>query len=212
MDSTEKEDTPPRPYNEVDRHLEVNGFDAMDLRLKKRSNLDGPVVDMEVTINNPIGRLWEAIKRIWKSQKTVVSVKLTIPLIVIPIILFLGLRLWQGRGISVPMAKVGVIHQITLDGKSSQTLILPTSDVFLLQYPSNIKVIPTADKPVVVFGMYDHLNNTLNVEKVSFYNPEDEKPSSYVPTQIGSVNGTSLIQQITTAIWSPLASFLQLFR
>ncbi len=203
---------PTRPYNEVIRQVNVGGFDAVDVHLKKRSNLHDPFVNMEVIINNPVGRLWEAIKRIWKSQKTIISFKFSIPLLVLPILLFVGLKLWQGRGVSIPMAKVGVIHALTLDGQPSQTLILPTSDVFLLHYPSSMKILPSLEKPVVVFGMYNHLNNTLTVEKVSFYNPEDERPSSYAPTGVSSVTGTNLLQQIASGIWTPIANFFELFR
>lgn len=204
---------PPLPHkkrNNVRQDVTLNGYDALELHVKKRKNLTDPIVDVEVKINNPVTRLWEAIKKIWRSQKTIIGIKFTIPLLVLPIVLFVGYRLWLGRGVSAPMAKVGIIHEIVIGGKKAQALILPTSDVYLLEYPPTMSAIPDPDKPIVVFGMYNHLTNILRVERVSFYNSVDEKPSSYT-TVSGKVGGATILQSIITGIWSPIASFLGIF-
>lgn len=200
----------PKSRENLRQDVTLNGYDALELHVKKRKNLTDPIMDVEVKINNPVNRLWEAIKKIWKSQKTIIGIKFTIPLLVLPIVMFIGYRLWLGRGVSVPMAKVGIIHEITINGKEAQALILPSSDVYLLEYPPTTKIIPDPEKPIVVFGMYNHLTNVLRVERVSFYNSVDEKPSSYT-TVAGTVGGATILQSIVTGIWSPIASFLGLF-
>jgi hypothetical protein len=203
MDESEK-----TPRNQLHTDVSLN---AIELHAKRSHNLNDPFVDVELKVNNPIGRIWEAIKKIWKSQKTVVSLKFTIPLLVLPIVIFVGYRLWLGRGVNTPMAKVGVIHEVSLNGKQEYALILPTSDVYMLQFPSNLESFPSPDKPVIVFGVYNHIVNVLNVENVAYYNPSDARAYSTTPSN-GKVSGTSLITIITTGIWTPISNFLKLFQ
>lgn len=72
----------------IGRAVSINGVNAVEVGLKKSQNLNDPIIDVNLKVNNPIGRLWLAIKRIWKSQNTVIALKFTIPLIVIPIVIY----------------------------------------------------------------------------------------------------------------------------
>lgn len=159
---------------QIGRSASVNGVHAVDIDLKKSENLSDPVLDFNIKVNNPLGRLWLALKRMWKSQNTVVALRFTIPLIVLPIALYVGYRLWQGRGVSVPMSKLGIIHEVLVAGSPQDILILPTSDVYMLSYgagfDSNNRL---TEKPVIVVGSYSHVSNTLTVEDVLAYNPSD---------------------------------------
>lgn len=171
----------------IGRSVSINGVHAVEVDVNKSENLNDPIVDVNLKINNPIGRLWLALKRLWKSQNTILAFKFTIPLIVLPIAIYLGWRLWQGRGVSVPVSKLGMIHQVTINGENNDILVIPTSDVYILKYASsfnsNKRIV---EKPVVVIGTYSHLNNTLTVEEVIAYNQMDLRPlesnSSHPPT------------------------------
>ncbi len=160
------------------RSVSVNGVHAIDVELNKSANLNDPLLDLNIKVNNPVGRLWLALKRLWKSQNTIIALKFTIPLIVLPIALYVGYRLWQGRGVSTPVSKLGIIHPVMVAGTPRDILVLPTSDVYLLDYDSAF--IPDhrlLEKPVVAIGTYSHLNNELTLEEVIAYNPQDITPT-----------------------------------
>lgn len=158
----------------VGRSVSINGVHAVDVDMTKSENLQDPVLDLNIRVNNPIGRLWLALKRIWKSQNTIVALRFTIPLLVLPIVLYVGYRLWVGRGVSVPMSKLGIIHEVMISGETKDILVLPTSDVYLLSYDLNFNASHRlTEKPVVVVGSYKHLNNELIVSDIIAYNPLD---------------------------------------
>lgn len=202
----------PSPRNQPRSEIDLN---AIEINTHRTHNLKDPLVDVELKVNNPVGRLWEAIKRIWKAQKTIVSLKFTIPLLVLPIVLFVGYQLWMGRGINTPMAKVGVIHEVTISGKKEYTLILPTSDVYMLGLPVDF-TLPANDKAMIVFGTYNHIDNTLNVETLAYYNEQDAKanplPTPKPLSGVTIITGTSLLNNLTQSIWTPIANFLRLFQ
>ena len=184
----------------VGRSVSVNGVHAVEVDVKKRQNLHDPIIDVNVKVNNPVGRLWLAIKKLWKSQSTIIALKFTIPLIVLPIAIYVGWRLWQGRGVSVPMSKLGMIHEVSISGELKDILILPTSDVYVLKYASAFDDIHRlVEKPVVVVGTYNHLNNTLAVEDVIAYNPQDITPSN-VPASSKS------------SMWDSILRFIEQFK
>ncbi len=165
----------------IGRAVSINGVNALELDVKRTQNLDDPILDVDLRINNPIGRLWLALKRIWKSQNTILNFKFTIPLLVLPIILFALYALWQGRGVSTPMSKLGLVHAVLIGGVETDILVLPTSDVYTLSYDSSFNSTHRLlEKPVVVVGRYRHLDNTLHVEDVIAYNPADISPSRVI--------------------------------
>jgi len=170
----------------VGKAFEINGVNAVEIDLKKSENLSDPILDLNFKLNNPVGRLWLAIKRIWKSQNTVISLKFTIPLIVLPIVLFVIWRIWQGRGVSVPMSKLGIIHSLMIDKENREILVLPTSDVYLLEYASAYEDRVVTEKPVIVIGTYKHLDNVLTVEKIVAYNTSDIIAPSSTTTTVRS--------------------------
>lgn len=168
----------------VGRSVSINGVHAIDVDVVKSENLEEPLLDVNLRINNPIGRLWLALKRIWKSQNTVINLKFTIPLLVLPLVAYLGYRVWQGRGVNQPMSKLGMIHEVKVGGEPRDILVLPTSDVYMLEYDVDFNSAHRiVEKPVVVIGLYHNLQNTLSVEEVLAYNPLDIKPST-IPASV----------------------------
>jgi hypothetical protein len=158
----------------VGRAVSVNGVHAIDMTIEKSENLNDPVINFNLKVNNPLGRFWLALQRIWKSQSTVVALKFTIPLLVLPIALYVGYRLWQGRGVSIPMSKLGIVHEVKVSGDPRDILVLPTSDVYLLSYSADF--VPTSrlvEKPVIVIGTYNNLTNNFAVETMLAYNQVD---------------------------------------
>lgn len=172
----------------IGRSVSVNGVHAVDLEVKQSENLNDPLLDINFKVNNPIGRLWLALKRIWKSQNTIISLRFTIPLLVLPIALYVLYILWQGRGMSIPMSKLGVIHQVNMGGTPRDILVLPTSDVYVIDYASSFnQTTRLAEKPVIVVGTYHSPSNVLKVESITPYSQLDLPQTVVTPTAPKSV-------------------------
>lgn len=184
----------------IGRSVSVNGVHAVDVDLKKAENLNDPIVDLNIKLNNPIGRLWLALKRLWKSQNTIIALKFTIPLIVLPIAIYVGYRLWQGRGVSIPMSKLGLVHEVIINGSKKDILVLPTSDVYLLGYSSSFNSTHRlTEKPVIIIGTYNNLRNELTVEDVVAYNALDIPRVETTPASSNNV-------------WDTILNFINQFR
>ena len=184
----------------IGRSVSVNGVHAVDVDLIKAENLNDPLLDLNIKVNNPIGRMWLALKRIWKSQNTVVALRFTIPLIVLPIALYVGYHLWLGRSVSTPMSKLGIIHEVIVAGEPKDILVLPTSDVYMLTYNISFNAAHRiSEKPVIVIGSYSHLNNELSVEDIIAYNPLD------IPT-------TPINPVAPKSTWDTILQFISQFR
>lgn len=184
----------------VGRAVSVNGVSAVGVDIKKSANLSDPILDVNVKLNNPIGRLWLALKRLWKSQNTVIALKFTIPLIVLPIAIYVLWALWQGRGVSTPVSKLGLIHSVEVAGSPRDILVLPTSDVYMLDYPGSFDQSQALrEKPVIVIGTYKHLDNELRVDSIIPYNPSDIVPSP--------VSGSG-----TRSMWDTILRFIGQFK
>lgn len=168
----------------IGRSVSINGVHAIDLDLKQSENLQDPIVDINLKLNNPIGRLWLALKRIWKSQNTIISLRFTIPLLVLPIALYVLYLLWQGRGMSIPMSKLGVIHAVNMGGTPRDILVLPTSDVYVIDYAGSFNhTTRLAEKPVIVVGTYHSPTNVLKVESITPYSQLDIPQTVVSPTE-----------------------------
>lgn len=184
----------------IGRSVSVNGVHAVDVELNKAENLNDPIVDLNIKVNNPIGRLWLALKRLWKSQNTIIALRFTIPLIVLPIAIYLGYRLWQGRGVSIPMSKLGLVHEVIISGNKKDILVLPTSDVYLLEYSSSFNSAHRlTEKPVIVIGTYSNLRNELTVEDIVAYNTLDIPKIESTPAN-------------TNNVWDTILRFINQFR
>ena len=184
----------------VGRSVAVNGVHAVDLQVKQSENLTDPIVDINFKVNNPIGRLWLALKRIWKSQNTIISLRFTIPLLVLPIALYVLWVLWQGRGASIPMSKLGVIHEVNMAGTKRAILVLPTSDVYVIDYTADFNASTRlAEKPVIVVGTYHSPTNVLKVESITPYSQLD------LPT-------TTVVQTSPRSVWDSIWQFIVQFR
>lgn len=184
----------------IGRSVSVNGVHAVDVDVIKAENLNDPLLDLNIKVNNPIGRLWLALKRMWKSQNTVVALRFTIPLIVLPIALYVGYRLWQGRGVSTPMSKLGIIHEVIITGSPKDVLVLPTSDVYMLSYDISFNTAHRiSEKPVIVVGNYNHLRNELTVQDIIAYNPLD-------------IPSTPVNPAATKSTWDTILQFISQFR
>ena len=172
----------------IGRSVAINGVHAIDMDVKQSSNLNDPIVDINLRLNNPVGRLWLALKRIWKSQNTILSFKFTIPLLVLPIAIYVLYILWQGRAVNLQVSKLGLVHAVNISGESRDILVLPSSDVYLLSYSSSFDdTRRLVEKPMVVIGTYSHLTSTLTVEDMIPYNPSDIIPASSSPVMNLSV-------------------------
>ncbi len=172
----------------VGRSVSVNGVHAIDLDVKKSENLNDPLLDINLRLNNPVGRLWLALKRIWKSQNTILNFRFTIPLLVLPILIYVLWLLWQGRGASIPMSKLGVIHEVKIDNTPTDILVLPTADVYVLSYSGSFDYnTRLKDKPVIAVGLYRASANTLRVDSLIPYDELDLPKTPVSSSQSRSV-------------------------
>lgn len=184
----------------IGRSVSLNGVHAVDVKLNQAQNLQDPIVDLNIKVNNPIGRLWLALKRIWKSQNTIISLRFTIPLLVLPIALYVGWLLWQGRAASTTRSLLGIIHEVSIESRGRDVLILPTSDVILLTYPTNFdQHTRLNEKPVIVAGMYSSRNNELRVDSIIPYSQLD------LPAQAQSLPRSS-------TVWDTIWDFITQFK
>jgi hypothetical protein len=184
----------------IGRSVSVNGVHAIDVELKQSENLNDPLLDINLKVNNPIGRLWLALKRIWKSQNTIISLRFTIPLLVLPIALYVLYVLWQGRGMSIPMSKLGVIHQVNMGGTPRDILVLPTSDVYMIEYESSFNATTRlAEKPVIVVGTYHLATNVIKIENITPYSQLD-------------LPQVTVTQTTTRSVWDNIWLFITQFR
>lgn len=172
----------------IGRSVSINGVHAVDLDLKQAENLQDPIVDINLKVNNPLGRLWLALKRIWKSQNTVIAFRFTIPLLVLPIALYLLWLLWQGRGAAIPMSKLGIIHEVQISGVPTDILVLPTAEVYVLSYAASFdQNSRLTEKPVIAVGTYHVSGNTLRVESLIPYSQLDLPQTPISPASSRSV-------------------------
>ena len=187
----------------VKRTLEINGIPAVELDFKKHQNLQEPIVDVSLKLNNPIGRLWRAIKKIWKSQKTTIAMKFTIPILVLPIFIYMGYRIWKMGSINVPVSKLGIIHTTKQNNKDIDLFILPTSDVYILQYgPEFSKTKHITEQPVIIIGILNEETNTITVSDLIPYNQDIKFPTDQSITQ------PSIIRNLWDKSWN----FFQYFK
>ena len=192
-ESTDLSERASESKKRIGRSVAINGVHAVDLDIAKAENLNDPIVNINLKVNNPLGRLWLALQRIWKSQSTVIALRFTIPLLVLPIAVYVGWRLWQGRGVITPVTKLGVVHAVKIAGTPRDIFILPSSDVYMLTYTSSFDYARRlVEKPVIVVGIYSHLDNTVTVEDMIAYNEADLQ----VPAGAGSTGASSLWQQV----------------
>lgn len=198
MSNTDLSDRANETKKTVGRSVSINGVHALDFDLKKSENLNDPLLDINFKLNNPIGRLWLALKRIWKSQNTIISLRFTIPLLVLPIALYVMYLLWQGRGASIPMSKLGVIHEVEIAGSKKDILILPTSDVYILEYDHSFnQSTKLREKPLIAVGTYHQSTNTLLTSSLVPYNQLD------LPQGLSSSKSSS----VWDTIWDFIVQF-----
>ena len=101
---------------------------------------------------------------------------------------------------SIPMSKLGVIHQVNMAGTPRDILVLPTSDVYVIDYESNFnQTTRLAEKPVIVVGTYNVPSNTLKVENLTPYSQLDLPQTVVTPSTPRSV-------------WDSIWAFITQFR
>lgn len=177
------------------RVLELNGIRAVELSVKNHTNLQEPILDVNLKLNNPIGRLWLALKRIWKSQHTVITLKFRIPLFVLPVMVFIFWKVWQGKNVSVPAAQLGIIHTVSSNGKDTDIFLTSTDMVYFLDYLPEVNAPAPKEVPVIATGTYSSDSNTFHARAVI---PYDRK---HAPSGDGSGETyvqPSFIQEILT--------------
>lgn len=101
---------------------------------------------------------------------------------------------------SIPMSKLGVIHEVNMAGTPRDILVLPTSDVYVIDYASNFaQTTRLTEKPVIVVGTYHSPSNTLKVESLTPYSQLDLPQTPVTPSS-------------TKSVWDNIWQFITQFR
>lgn len=170
------------------KRININGVSAGTIETKTKANLVDPIFDVELILNNPIGRLWLALKRMWKSQHTDISIKLSIPLFVLPVMLFIGYRIWSGQYRDVPLIVTGTIHQTVISGNTEYLIKFPNASLYILK-PINDLTFPEDGSEIIAVGMFHQPTSTLKVESLGLFNEKTK-------TELKQSNDLGYFQEI----------------
>lgn len=152
--------------------------------------LEKPI--LSVTVTNPFKKILLWLDQIRKHQTTTFAVKLSIPLIAIPVIIGAAFSLGRISGVNLtktnpspsimprlspePQTQVSKAGTLKIAKSATQTtylLSLRNGEIVILDVPDGFVLTKYANKQILVTGTYDKSVNTLRVTdiaEVAIYN------------------------------------------
>lgn len=156
--------------------------------------LEKPLV--AVSINNQLKKIMYWLDQIRKHQTTTLAFKLSIPLVVVPVIIAGAFSVGRisGLGISFPepvshppadfasptpvalvnLSKAGVLKIAKSATATSYLLSLKNGEIVILEVPKTIDLAKYANKQILVTGLFNKATNVLKVAdiaEVQIFNP-----------------------------------------
>src|SRR3990167_197263 len=140
---------------------------------------------LSVTVTNPFKKILYWLDQIRKKQTTTFAVKLSIPLIALPVIIFAAFQVGRSSAIlpflklaspspSVALAKEGVPYSRSGTLKVARTgnqikyvLALKNGENVLLQVPKDIELTKYQNKLVLVTGIYNRQANVIAILEIA---------------------------------------------
>lgn len=147
-----------------------------------------PVVS--VTVNNPLKKILYWLNEIRKRQTTTFAIKLSIPLIALPVIIFAAFQLGKGNialpfikyhasplpsvtsvkegsPTPVPYSRSGTLKVARVGDKTKYVLALKNGENVLLQTPDQLDLAKYGNKLVLVTGIYNRAANSISVTEIA---------------------------------------------
>lgn len=186
--------------------------------VKVTTTVTSPAADIEpefekplvsLSVNNPFKKILYWLDQIRRKQTTTLAVKLSIPLIAIPIIFAAAFSLGRVNGIEfvsnlytnkggttavlptpspaagIEISKAGVLKVAKSQTRTSYLLTLSNGALIVLEIPQEINLTRYANKQILVTGVYDKNTNVLRVTdigEVTIYN------TTVIPESTGSAD------------------------
>ena len=136
----------------------------------KAKETDDPETLIDIKITNPLKRLYELISEIKKHQSTTFSLKFTIPLIALPIFLFVAFRLGMGQSVCKQTfaSKTGTLKLLSADVPQKDPNRIPVVSRFFELLPFSVKT-PTKyaqEQRAILLDANDETTTILNTENI----------------------------------------------
>ncbi len=145
---------------------------------------------LSVTINNPIKKILYWLDQIRKHQTTTFAIKLSIPLIALPVLVFAAFQLGRGLVVlpflnytsvsptplvkpatspspGVPYSRSGTLKIARTGNLTKYVLALKNGENVLLDIPAGMDLARYQNKQVLVTGIYDRQANLIKVTDIA---------------------------------------------
>ena len=140
---------------------------------------------IQVTVENPLKKILYWLDQIRKKQTTTFAVKLSIPLIALPVIIFAAFQVGRSSVVlpfisnyspsptvlsspsPVPYSRSGTLKVAKTASQTKYVLALKNGENVLLEVPSYFELTRYQNKQVLVTGYYDKQKNLIRVTEIA---------------------------------------------
>ena len=144
---------------------------------------------LQVTVTNPLKKILYWLDQIRKKQTTTFAIKLSIPLIALPVIIFAAFQVGRSSVVlpfikyppatsnqlpatspspsPVPYSRSGILKVAKTEGQIKYVLALKNGENVLLEVPTNIQLTKYQNKQVLVTGYYNRQANVISVLEIA---------------------------------------------
>src|SRR3989338_875339 len=143
---------------------------------------------LEVRVTNPFKKILYWLDQIRKRQTTTFAVKLSIPLIALPVIIFAAFQVGRSSvvlpfikypasptptlhsspsSLPVPYSRSGTLKVAKTKDQIKYVLAIKNGENVLLEIPENIKLTKYQNKQVLVTGYYNRQANAIKVLEIA---------------------------------------------
>lgn len=145
---------------------------------------------LQVTVSNPLKKILYWLDQIRKKQTTTFAVKLSIPLIALPVIIFAAFQIGRSSAIlpfiktpsplpsvtsvkegsptpPVPYSRSGILKVAKTERQIKYVLALKNGENVLLEVPQSISLTKYQNKQVLVTGIYNRQANVISVLEIA---------------------------------------------
>src|SRR4030042_2629084 len=152
--------------------------------VKINPELEKPI--LQVTVTNPLKKILYWLDQIRKKQTTTFALKLSLPLIAIPVIIFAAFQIGRSSVVlpflqnstptpvikpsptpPVPYSRSGTLKIAKTGSQTKYVLALKNGENDLLEIPKNEKLTKYQNKLVLVTGIYNRQSKVIAVSEIA---------------------------------------------
>ncbi len=141
---------------------------------------------LQVTVTNPLKKILYWLDQIRKKQTTTFAIKLSIPLIALPVIIFAAFQVGRSSLVipflqnptptpvvkpspnpPVPYSRSGTLKIAKTGSQTKYVLALKNGENVLLEVPQDIQLTKYQNKLVLVTGIYNRQSNVITVTEIA---------------------------------------------